>query len=192
MTKIGDRAYYNCTILSSVVIPDNVTEIGYDAFNGCSFTSINIPKSMATIGEEAFKDCSNLISIIIPESVAVIEAYACKLLRLLSLMAKFVLSLIIVNGCLWFQIHNDTFRPKTNNEEKWNDKWLATPWNEIEIGMGLMKGMPILLVKDPHIDMGIFDSNLSECFVANVSTDDDSRKLAQNKEVVKWLSKITL
>lgn len=55
-----------------------------------------------------------------------------------------------------------------------------------------MKGMPILLVKDPHIDMGIFDSNLGECFVANVSTDDDSRKLAQNKEVVKWLSKITL
>ena len=74
MTKIGDRAYYNCTILSSIVIPNNVTEIGYDAFNGC----INIPKSMATIGEEAFKDCSNLISIIIPESVAVIEAYAFK------------------------------------------------------------------------------------------------------------------
>ena len=89
-------------------------------------------------------------------------------------------------------IHDTTFRPQTNNEEIWNDKWLATPWNEIEIGMGLMKGMPILLVKDPHIDMGIFDSNLSECFVANVSTDDDSRKLAQNKEVVKWLSKITL
>lgn len=107
-------------------------------------------------------------------------------------MAKFVLSLIIVNGCLWFQIHDTTFRPQTNNEEKWNDKWLATPWNEIEVGMGLMKGMPILLVKDPHIDMGIFDSNLSECFVANVSTDDDSRKLAQNKEVVKWFSKITL
>ena len=78
MTKIGDRAYYNCTILSSVVIPDNVTEIGYDAFNGSGFTSINIPKSMATIGEEAFKGCSNLIPIIIPESVAVIEAYAFK------------------------------------------------------------------------------------------------------------------
>ena len=101
MTKIGERAFYNCTSLSSVVIPesvteigpyafrkcesltsivipDNVTEIGYDAFNGSGFTSINIPKSMATIGEEAFKGCSNLIPIIIPESVAVIEAYAFK------------------------------------------------------------------------------------------------------------------
>ena len=101
-------------------------------------------------------------------------------------------SAMVAFGFKQTNIHNATFRPQTNNEEKWNDKWLATPWNEIEVGMGLMKGMPILLVKDPHIDMGIFDSNLSECFVANVSTDDDSRKLAQNKEVVKWLSKITL
>ena len=101
-------------------------------------------------------------------------------------------SAMVAFGFKQTNIHDATFRPQTNNEEKWNDKWLATPWDEIEVGRGLMKGMPILLVKDPHIDMGIFDSNLSECFVANVSTDDDSRKLAQNKEVVKWLSKITL
>lgn len=101
-------------------------------------------------------------------------------------------SAMVAFGFKQTNIHDATFRPKTNNEEKWNDKWLATPWNEIEVGMGLMKGMPILLVKDPQIDMGIFDSNLSECFVANVSTEDDNRKLAQNKEIVKWLSKITL
>ena len=101
-------------------------------------------------------------------------------------------SAMVAFGFKQTNIHDATFRPQTKKKKKWNDKWLATPWNEIEVGMGLMKGMPILLVKDPHIDMGIFDSNLSECFVANVSTDDDSRKLAQNKEVVKWLSKITL
>lgn len=101
-------------------------------------------------------------------------------------------SAMVAFGFKQTNIHDATFRPKTNNEEKWNDKWLSTPWNEIEVGMGLMKGMPILLVKDPLIDMGIFDEKLSECFVANVSTEDDSRKLAQNKEIVKWLSKITL
>ncbi len=101
-------------------------------------------------------------------------------------------SAMVAFGFKQTNIHDATFRPQTNNEEKWNDKWLATPWNEIEVGMGLMKGMPILLVKDPQIDMGIFDKNLSECFIANVSIDDDSRKLAQNKEIVKWLSKITL
>ncbi len=101
-------------------------------------------------------------------------------------------SAMVAFGFKQTNIHDATFRPQTINEEKWNDRWLATPWNEIEVGMGLMKGMPILMVKDPQIDMGIFDSNLSECFIANVSTYDDSRKLAQNKEVVKWLSKITL
>lgn len=108
MTKIGDHAYYNCTNLSSVVIPDNVTEIGYDAFNGCSFTSINIPKSMATIGEEAFKDCSNLISIIIPESVAVIEAYAFKECDNLT-------SVTILNGEIRIKLNYSEWLPLVSN-----------------------------------------------------------------------------
>ena len=110
MTKIGDRAYYNCTILSSVVIPDNVTEIGYDAFNGSGFTSINIPKSMATIGEEAFKDCSNLISIIIPESVAVIEAYAFKECDNLT-------SVTILNGEIRIKLNYSEWLPLVSNPQ---------------------------------------------------------------------------
>lgn len=101
-------------------------------------------------------------------------------------------SAMIVFGFKQTNIHEATYRPKTNDEEKWSNKWMATPWNEIEVGMGLMKGMPILLVKDSQIDMGIFDKNLSECFVATVSIGDDNRKLVQNKELAKWLSKITL
>lgn len=99
-------------------------------------------------------------------------------------------SAMVVFGFKQTHISDATFRPETDDEAKWSDKWLATPWNEIEVGMGLMKGMPILLVKDPKIDMGIFDKNLSECFVANISTEYDSRKLRQNKEFTNWLSKI--
>lgn len=101
-----------------------------------------------------------------------------------------VSSAMVVFGFKQTHICDATFRPETDDETKWSDKWLATPWNEIEVGMGLMKGMPILLVKDPQIDMGIFDKNLSECFVAHLSTDFDSRKLRQNKEFANWLSKI--
>lgn len=101
-------------------------------------------------------------------------------------------SAMIVFGFKQTNIHEATFRPNTCNEIKWNNKWLPTPWNEIEVGMGLMKGMPILLVKDPQIDMGIFDKNLSECFIATISTNDDSRKLAYNKDIIRWLSKIPL
>lgn len=101
-------------------------------------------------------------------------------------------SAMVVFGFKQTNIHEATYRPNTNDEKKWDNKWLATPWNEIEVGMGLMKGMPILLVKDHQIDQGIFDKNLSECFIATINIEDDSRKLTHNKEINKWLSKITL
>ena len=53
-------------------------------------------------------------------------------------------SAMVVFGFKQTNVHAATHRPNTINETKWNDKWLATPWNEIEVGMGLMKGMPIL------------------------------------------------
>lgn len=36
--KIGDRAFYLCSSLTTVTIPDSVTTIGYEAFSGCSRT----------------------------------------------------------------------------------------------------------------------------------------------------------
>ncbi len=97
---------------------------------------------------------------------------------------------MIVFGFKQTQIHAATYRPHTSIEQEWEEKWISTPWNEIEVGMGLMKGLPILLVKDPSIEMGIFDKKLSECFIATLPVEEDSRKIAQNPEFVKWLSKV--
>ena len=97
---------------------------------------------------------------------------------------------MVVFGFKQTQIHQATYRPNTSDEKEWNEKWLSTPWNEIEVGMGLMKGLPILLVKDPSIDMGVFDNNLNECFIAKLDTTIDSRHLAQNPEMINWQSKV--
>ena len=97
---------------------------------------------------------------------------------------------MIAFGLKQLNIHKASYRPNTQNEEEWDGKWLPTPWNEIEVGMGLMKGMPILLVHDPDISTGVFDGNLSECFVAKISTNEDNRKLEQNKAFDEWLSKL--
>lgn len=99
---------------------------------------------------------------------------------------------IVAFGFKQIKLKEAVFRPNTKDEMIWNDKWLSTPWNDIEVGMALMKGMPILIIKDPTVDTGIFDKKLSECFVASISTTDDNRKLSFNKEVTKWLSKLTL
>jgi hypothetical protein len=64
LTSIGEKAFYNCSSLISVTIPENVTSIGDDAFNGCSvLASINIPSSVNSIGARAFTGCSSMSSI---------------------------------------------------------------------------------------------------------------------------------
>ena len=70
VTEIGDYAFRGCSSLTSIAIPECVTEIGDYAFYGCSsLTSITIPESVAEIGDYAFRGCSSLTSITIPESV---------------------------------------------------------------------------------------------------------------------------
>ena len=45
----------------SVVIPENVTSIGREAFSGCSgLTSVIIPDSLTSIRHRAFQGCSRL------------------------------------------------------------------------------------------------------------------------------------
>ena len=70
VTSIGDSAFYYCTSLTSITLPDSVTSIGDYAFSRCtSLTSITIPDSVTSIGASAFSSCDSLTSITIPDSV---------------------------------------------------------------------------------------------------------------------------
>ena len=70
VTSIGDRAFYNCSGLTSIEIPYSLMWIESNAFDGCSsLKSIEIPNSVTSIGDGAFTGCSSLTSIVIPNSV---------------------------------------------------------------------------------------------------------------------------
>ena len=73
VTSIGDEAFYGCTSLTNITIPNSITNIGYCAFIACSnLKEIILPNSITTIGDQAFNSCTSLTSLNIPSSVSLI------------------------------------------------------------------------------------------------------------------------
>ena len=90
VTKIGAKAFNDCSQLEKVIIPDSVTEIeggkkdefggnDYSAFSGCTrLESITLPNKLTIIGPGVFRGCTNLTSIVIPSEVRLLGYEAFK------------------------------------------------------------------------------------------------------------------
>ncbi|MEO5915408.1 MAG: leucine-rich repeat domain-containing protein [Luteolibacter sp.] len=77
VTVIGQGAFNQCDLLTSVTIPGSVIEIGSEAFSGCDgLASVTIPNSVTYIGSDAFSGCHGLASVTISSSVTSIGSYA--------------------------------------------------------------------------------------------------------------------
>lgn len=66
---IGSMAFFECTSLSSVEIPNSVKIIDANAFTNTLITSVVIPDSVDVVGSGAFNICKNLVSVTLPNDI---------------------------------------------------------------------------------------------------------------------------
>ena len=70
ITEIGDHAFEGCSELTSLTLPAGITKIGSEAFNGCTgLTSLTLPAGITKIGDDVFRGCSGLTSLTLPASI---------------------------------------------------------------------------------------------------------------------------
>ena len=69
LISIGNYAFYECSSLTNIEIPEGVTSIGNEAFSSSGISSIEIPESVTSIGDYAFQSSDELKEIVIPRSV---------------------------------------------------------------------------------------------------------------------------
>ena len=64
VARIPSNAFQDCIGITSVIIPNTITQMVSSVFRGCTgLTSITIPASVNTIGQSDFNGCTNLTSV---------------------------------------------------------------------------------------------------------------------------------
>jgi hypothetical protein len=76
VTCIGGYAFYYASGVTSVTIPDSITNIGLFAFQWCSLTGVTMGNGVTDIGAGAFENCSGLTTVAFGNGLRTIGNYA--------------------------------------------------------------------------------------------------------------------
>ena len=108
VTKIPKYAFYGCTGITALYLPDSVKTVESDAFTYCSgLTVADLGAGVATVGSAAFSYCSSLSSVSMGDQVTGLGDYAfyhCEALKTADLSAGLQqLGERAFNGCSQLQ-----------------------------------------------------------------------------------------
>jgi len=91
LKSIGDYAFYHCSNINGVVLPDSLQSIGDYAFADTDLTQIYLPDSLRSIGTRAFYGAEALQDVRFPHSLEAVEEQAfayCSALRNVNLFGS--------------------------------------------------------------------------------------------------------
>jgi hypothetical protein len=94
----------------------------------------------------------------------------------------------IITGFGELRIEKASWRSGTPEERHVEDLAVTTPWNQIEGGMALMLGIPILILRERGVSGGIFDISPSEPGMYQVFVDEDWTSEAFLNPFSNWCS----
>lgn len=76
LEKMGHHCFYGCTSLEQISIPDNVTEVGMGCFYGCStLREAVLPEKLTSLPDSCFRDCTSLKSTVLPQNITKIQKF---------------------------------------------------------------------------------------------------------------------
>ena len=88
IVSVGARAFFECSELTSVEIPNSVTYIGERAFSyDYALETVILPTGLSTIEGLTFTNCQSLTSITLPDSLTMIKGKAFQLCESLSFIS---------------------------------------------------------------------------------------------------------
>lgn len=70
---LGDYMFADCSKLTTIVLPANITSIGKYAFSKSGIRKVDIPNSVTRLGGAAFADCNSLNTVVIGSKVSYLE-----------------------------------------------------------------------------------------------------------------------
>ena len=154
VTNISSYAFFECRTMTSISIPESVTEIGRSCFEWCGIESVIVPNSVTILNAQAFLNCWQLKSISLPKDINILDFYVfggCRSLEAIIIPDKVTqitscsftncssLERVIIEGNDWPSLSADAFDADTKvTVFVSHEKAVPANWDKL----GLVRLMP--------------------------------------------------
>ena len=151
LTNLGALTFYNCTALTQITIPSSVTNIENRAFKGSGLTSIVVPDTVTKMGYEVFMNCASLAELDFTESLSMLQP--CTFMNCTSLTQFYFTD----NMCrIRANAFNGCTSLKSVEFENEAMMWASSNGNEAKIASNAFEGcseeLELLATKGGHVE----------------------------------------